>query len=222
MITPNRDQNQIKANFESYARSFDDIYEGRAKKSFVGHWVDKYLRKSMFLRFRETLKNVDRPDVLSVLDIGCGSGRYCAEFLKMNKKVIGIDIATEMIKIAEELCNKEVPGGFIEFMEGSYPSIGLTSKFDAAILMGLFDYIENPKRIFLKLKEDVNIIILASFPKKNNFFNSIRKIRYCLFKNCPLYYYSKQELENLFKSCGLNRFFIHDSDREYYVRIELD
>mgnify|MGYP000935935724 CR=1 FL=1 len=51
--------------------------------------------------------------------------------------------------------------------------------------------------------------------------NSIRKIRYHFFKNCPLYFYSKNGLEELFESCGFDQFTISDSDREYYVKIDL-
>ena len=133
----------------------------------------------------------------------------------------GIDIASEMIKLAKELCGKEVPNGSIRFIEGNYPIIELGEKFDAAILMGLFDYVENPESFFKRLKEDINVVILASFPKSNNLFNSIRKARYYFFKKCPLYFYSKNGLIDLFKSCDLDQFTICDSDREYYVKIEL-
>ena len=82
------DQERVQSNFESYAHSFDEIYGSPEKKSVLAHLLDKWLRKSMFLRFRETLKNINYSDIHSVLDVGCGSGRYCAEFLKMGKTVI--------------------------------------------------------------------------------------------------------------------------------------
>ena len=74
------DQDRVQSNFESYARTFDEIYGSSEKKSIITHSLDKWLRKSMFLRFRETLKNINHPGIHSVLDVGCGSGRYCAEF----------------------------------------------------------------------------------------------------------------------------------------------
>ena len=175
----------------------------------------------MFLRFRETLKNINHPDIHSILDVGCGSGRYCAEFLKMGKMVTGVDIASEMLNLAKILCKKEVPEGLIKFINGNYTNVELGEKHDAAVLMGLFDYIENPQPLLKKLKKDINNIILATFPKDNNLLNSIRKVRYQLFKNCPLYFYSKNGLEKLFESCDFNQFNISDSDREYYVRIDL-
>ena len=215
------DHERVQSNFESYARSFDEIYGSPEKKSIITHSLDKWLRKSMFLRFRETLKNINHPDIHSVLDVGCGSGRYCAEFLKMEKTVTGVDIASEMINLAKVLCNKEVPERLIKFINGNYTAVELGEKHDAAVLMGLFDYIENPQPLLKKLKRDINNIILATFPKDRNLLNFIRKVRYHIFKNCPLYFYSKIGLKKLFESCGFEQFSISDSDREYYVKIDL-
>jgi len=221
METSIKDQERVQSNFESYAHSFDEIYGSAEKKSILTHSLDKWLRKSMFLRFRETLKNINHPDIHSILDVGCGSGRYCAEFLKMGKTVTGVDIASEMLSLAKALCKEEIPEGSIKFINGNYTNVELGEKHDAAVLMGLFDYIENPQSLLKKLKKDINNTILASFPKDHNLLNSIRKIRYHFFKNCPLYFYSKNGLEELFESCGFDQFTISDSDREYYVKIDL-
>ena len=221
MKTPNLDQERVQSNFEAYAHSFDEIYGSPEKKSVLAHLLDKWLRKSMFLRFRETLKNINYSDIHSVLDVGCGSGRYCAEFLKMGKTVTGVDIASEMLNLAKILCKKEIPEGPIKFVNGNYTEVELGEKHDAAVLMGLFDYIENPQPLLKKLKTDINSTILASFPKDHNFLNSIRKVRYHFFKNCPLYFYSKTGLKKLFESCEFDQFSIFDSDREYYVKIDL-
>jgi 2-polyprenyl-3-methyl-5-hydroxy-6-metoxy-1,4-benzoquinol methylase len=221
MKAPNFDQERVQSNFESYASSFDEIYGSPEKKSILAHLLDKWLRKNMFLRFRETLQNINYPEIHSILDVGCGSGRYCAEYLKMGKTVTGVDMASEMLNLAKVLCKKEVPEGHVNFIKGNYLDVDLCEKHDAAVLMGLFDYIENPQPLLRKLKKDVNNTILASFPKEDDLFNSIRKVRYQFYKNCPLYFYSKSGLEKLFKSCGFDRFSISDSDREYYVKIKL-
>lgn len=221
MISKYTNRENVQSNFESYAQSFDQIYASPDKKFFLIRWIDKRFRKSMFLRFRKTIKNVNHSDIQSILDIGCGSGRYCAEFLKMGKSVTGIDVASEMLKLAQELCSREASDGTVKFISGNYLGIKFEEKFDAAVLMGLFDYIEDPENILKKLQKDIRRVILASFPKANNFLNAVRKARYYLFKNCPLYFYSKEKLEKLFICCGFDQFYISESDREYYVKIVL-
>ena len=68
--------------------------------------------------------------------------------------------------------------------------VTIDTKKDAAILMGFFDYISNPLDIFIKLKEDTNKFILASFPKSGGILAFQRKIRYNM-RNCQLFYYSE-------------------------------
>ena len=81
-----------------------------------------------------------------------------SKFLKMGKTVTGVDIASEMLNLAKVLCKKEVPVGLIKFINGNYTKVELSEKHDAAVLMGLFDYIENPQPLLKKLKKDINNI----------------------------------------------------------------
>ena len=213
---------KVKSTFESYAVRFDQIYDSAESKSAFRRWIDNRFRKSMYVRFRETMRNIIENDVQSVLDIGCGSGRYCVEYLRMGKKVLGVDLAAEMLKLAERMCRDEFPGGQIKFVCANYLDCKLDEKFDAAVLMGLFDYVDDPVRLLKKVKGDVTRFIFASFPRKNNLLNAIRKVRYRYGKkNCPLYFYSKADLEQLMKASGFSRYEIADNDREYYVKVML-
>ena len=161
------------------------------------------------------------PDAGTVLDIGCGSGRYCVEYLRMGKNVVGVDMAAQMLQIAERICKSEFPDGRVTFRCANYLDCKFDEKFDAAVLMGLFDYVEDPGRLLRKVKGDVTKFIFASFPRKHNLLNSIRKVRYRYIKNCPLYYHSKEELELLMKTCGFNNYEIADNDREFYLKVIL-
>lgn len=48
-----------------------------------------------------------------ILDIGCGSGRDAKKFCKEGYKVCGIDLSTDLLKIAR----KEVPGASFKYMD---------------------------------------------------------------------------------------------------------
>jgi hypothetical protein len=72
-----------------------------------------------------------------------------------------------------------------------------------------------------KLGTDVTKRILASFPKSGGILGMQRKIRYN-FRNCPLYLYSRSELEETLKKAGMNCYEIIESDREFFVQITLD
>ena len=70
-------QAQVRQTFENGAKTFDDIYRPSESKDFLSKWIDKTFRQSMTLRFYKTLELLDRDDLKTVLDVGCGSGRYC-------------------------------------------------------------------------------------------------------------------------------------------------
>ena len=211
---------KVKSNFESGAIKFDRIYDPSEEKSLLSRWLDKRFRQTMFFRFEQTLENIKGNETQSVLDVGCGSGRYCVEYLKMGKKVMGIDMSANMLKIAKETCYETIPDGTIEFICGNYMEHSFDKKYDVAVLTGLFDYIEDSESMLKKLKTEVKHFVLASFPRSDNFLNKIRKLRY-LFKNCPLYFYSRKKLERMFHSAGIDNYSINETDREFFVRLNL-
>ena len=220
MIETISDSEKVKSTFESYAKKFDAIYEPSERKTPFDRWIDTKFRKSMYLRYEKTLNSIYTEEIQSILDIGCGSGRYAIQYLKMDKSVTGIDMAGEMIKLAEQSCQRDFPNANTHFICDNYFEHSFNEKYDAAVLMGVFDYIEDPAKLLNKAKNEINKLILGSFPKSGNFLNSIRKLRY-FFKGCPLYYYSKEDLDNLLRSCGFKNYEILDNDREYFVKIHL-
>lgn len=70
--------------------------------------------------------------VLSVLDIGCGTGRHSIALAKEGFKVTGVDYSKELINVANtkarELSN-------IHFLVANVATLDLTTRFDAAICM---------------------------------------------------------------------------------------
>ena len=133
----------VKKFFHDYAADFDSIYGHSKKRGAADKLMDKLFRQSMLLRFKETLKTSANPAVHTVLDVGCGSGVYCIEFLKQGKTVVGLDLAEGMLKIAEEKTAEYKNTGKISFVLSDYMDYKATQKFDAACLMGFFDYIKD-------------------------------------------------------------------------------
>jgi 2-polyprenyl-3-methyl-5-hydroxy-6-metoxy-1,4-benzoquinol methylase len=209
---------QVATFFEGYASGFDSIYGHAEKRNGFQKIVDRLFRQTMFTRFQETLKHTADASIASVVDIGCGPGHYCAAFLKQNKKVLGMDLSEEMLKIGKQHTDSIGPGKQIEFIKADYLSYPLNEKYDAACLMGFFDYISKPVDILVKLKKEIRKEIYASFPKSGGPLAFQRRIRYRL-RHCPLYMYSREEVVLLIKSAGFQEYEIKDCKRDWYVRI---
>lgn len=215
------DSKKVEIFFHGYARDFDSIYGHTKKRGFLGRLTDRVLRKSMFLRFQEVLKNTADPRIKSVLDVGCGSGRYCLELLNQGKRVIGLDLAEGMLKLAEEAAARSSARQNIAFVHADYLQHDFKEQFDAACLMGFFDYIQDPAAIFKKLKVEVRHEIYASFPRSSGFLAKQRQVRYRL-RNCPLYLYSEEDIHKLMESCGFKgRYSLKDLGRDFFIKIQL-
>lgn len=209
--------------FNGYAADFDSIYGHSRRRSAFEQFVDKHFRKSMRLRMEYVLSYTQNPEIKSVIDIGCGPGHYVVGFLNQGKKVVGLDIAEGMLKIAEQqISQSKLSNKDVEFVKSDYLKYKPTTNCDAACMMGFMEYIPNPVDLLKKLKMEINKEIYISFPKKGGFMAWQRKIRYNM-RNCPLFMYTKSEIETLMKDSGFapSQIEVRDCSRDYFVRIKL-
>jgi SAM-dependent methyltransferase len=214
----NSEIRQVGDFFHSYAVDFDSIYGGR--RNPVSRLIDRLFRKSMRLRFQRTLSDLSDPTLESILDIGCGSGRYAVELLKMGKYVTGIDLAPGMLAIAERACKERFSAERYRFILGNYPETVLGRHFDAALLIGFFDYVQDADAVIHDLKRDVDRLFVASFPKAGGMLAFQRKIRYRL-RNVPLNFYTEADIHRLMEQAGIANYHITDLGRDLYLRAEL-
>jgi len=211
----------VETFFHGYAADFDSIYGHTKKRSLWDKFLDKYFRRSMRLRYDLVLKYSANPEIKTILDIGCGGGVYCDALLNMNKKVTGLDIADGMLKLARQKTQSFIDKGHADYIYSGYLEHNFNQQFDAGVLVGFFDYIKSPLDVFKKLEKDISKEIYMSFPKAGGFLGWQRKVRYKM-RNCPLYYYTRKDIEALLAKMGWqNKAEIIDIDRDFFVRVKL-
>jgi ubiquinone/menaquinone biosynthesis C-methylase UbiE len=154
-----------------------------------------------------------------ILDVGCGGGRYSVVVAQLGAEhVTGVDFAPNMIELARGLAEKQdLQESQIDFVCGDETEVALEKPANAAIVMGVFDYVEDPAAFLTRMLDKLTDRVVASFPVKWNVWTPQRLIRYRLFKNCPLYFYSRSRVENLMKCCNVGSFEILDAQRDYVV-----
>ena len=84
------------------------------------------------------------------------------------------------------------------FVKTSLENFTSEKNIDAIICLGFFDYIDNAENSLEHIKKFNPKLVVASFPYKFNILNYIRIFRYRLNK-CPLFYYTKQQLNYFHK-----------------------
>lgn len=206
--------------FDAAAHKFDEFYREESK-GWLRRFIDSTLRKSMRERYERTFQVLSPLQGKSVLDIGCGSGRYsvtCAELGA--ERVVGIDFARSMIDIARRIASESGHAGTVEFVEADYLTYSCHDKFDAAIVMGVFDYVLNPVAFLSKIVTDVRGTVVASFPVRYDLWMLQRKLRYLVVKRCPLYFYSSRRIRRILSQAGIVDYEIEKLHRDYVVHFQ--
>jgi 2-polyprenyl-3-methyl-5-hydroxy-6-metoxy-1,4-benzoquinol methylase len=205
--------------FDSYAHDFDAIYGTRNNP--LNSLINRFLRKSMMLRYRRTIEGCDPIDGRTVIDIGCGPGHYAIALAKKGARhVLGIDFADRMIELANEYAQRAGVSDRCEFVCGDFMTYPADHTFDYSILMGFMDYVADPREVIERAVAVTGSRAFFSFPADGGFLSWQRKLRYR--RRCDLYLYKPDRLKDLFARLPGVSMSIEKIARDYFVTASLE
>ncbi|HOD55225.1 MAG TPA: class I SAM-dependent methyltransferase [Candidatus Cloacimonadota bacterium] len=203
-----------KQFFNDYSVDFNSIY---ATRGWFYRIIDKFFRKSMRLRFEKTIENCEPIKDKTVFDVGCGPGHYSVLLAQMGaKKVLGIDFSDKMIELANQLAKEKQVTNNCQFLVKDIYDFK-DEEFDFVILMGFMDYIKEPVSLIQQIIKLTKEKAMFSFPVAEGILAWQRKLRYK--KKCPLYLYTRSDLNKLFDSLPNIEVSIEKISRDYFVVI---
>ena len=205
---------KVKDYWERVAADFDTIYTGR--KSRFKQWLDKVLRQDMYARHRLTLEECQPSEIGTILDIGCGSGRFCLPLAQTKTRIVGLDFSAPMLEIARREAEKAGVAGKCEFREGDFLKADLTGPFDAILAIGLFDYIREPAGFLLKIRSLLKQKFIATWPALWTWRVVPRWIRLNL-QGCPVYFFTPGGVRELYRRAGLEIVRFERIGKIYFV-----
>lgn len=212
-------EERVRDHFHADARRFDAIYED--EKGPITKWIDEVWRGVVRRRFDLTLRLLAPLDGKTVLDVGCGSGRYCIAYAQRGaKRVVGVDFAAAMIELAMEHARRFGVADRCEFRAGLFPDATPEGPFDASSAMGFFDYVSDPVPIISRMREMTASTMIMSFPKSGEWRAPIRRVRF-LLTGCPLFLYSEAEVRAALLEAGIDDYEWIELDRDYIVAAHL-
>ena len=204
--------------FHKEAQRFDSIYH--ENKSPIEKLIDSLFRAVVRKRYELTMARMGQMNGERILDIGCGSGRYgISAALQGAGEIVGIDMAENMLNLAREYSSGAGVDVKCRWIKGEFlANDEIAGKFDYIVAMGFFDYITNPEPFLSKMGELLDGTLIASFPKRWELRNFIRKVRLTLF-GCGVRYYTENEIKRSFARAGLNsgNLEIRKLSRDYLV-----
>lgn len=210
-------EEKVRVHFDDDAERFDAIY--KTKKNFIARFIDDFWRGVVQKRLELNVEKLQPLAGKKILDVGCGSGRFCLAFAKEGAaKVVGVDFAKLMIDIAEELAKEQGVAEQCDFRVGAFPEIVSDDEapFDASTANGFFDYIAEPVPIIAKMRELTKGKMIMSFPKAVEFRVPIRRFRFWM-KGTPLFLYREEQVKKILKDAGVTDYEWINLDRDYLI-----
>jgi SAM-dependent methyltransferase len=198
-----QDNRTLVAQFwNDSATEFDAIYTG-ANKSWFSRLLDRYFRRDMYQRFDWVMGACGDLRGRTICDVGCGSGRFVAEFAKRGSyQVTGVDVAPEMIRLAEALVRETGMGDRCDFALGDVLHWKPNRAFDIAIAIGFWDYIEDPAERLRRIHAFTSQTFLSAWPRFWTWRMPVRKFRLQYLRGCPVYFYRKRQVYELLDAAG--------------------
>jgi 2-polyprenyl-3-methyl-5-hydroxy-6-metoxy-1,4-benzoquinol methylase len=214
-------ETRVRDHFDDDASRFDAIYD--QKKGVVSRFVDNYWRGVVQKRLKVNVERLRPFDGKRILDVGCGSGRFCVEFAREGAaKVVGVDFAAAMIDIAKNLAKAHGVASRCDFRVGPFPEVIKKDEgpFDAATANGFFDYIDEPVPIITAMRELTDGKLIMSFPKAVEWRVPVRRLRFWM-KGTPLFLYREHQVRDILQRSGVNNYELVYLDRDYLVIAEV-
>jgi 2-polyprenyl-3-methyl-5-hydroxy-6-metoxy-1,4-benzoquinol methylase len=192
---------QVQTRFWDHeSKAFDAIYSH--KKTNLSNWMDRVFRSDMYGRFQFAMDHMQPIANRTVLDLGCGSGRYAIPCATAGaSRVLGIDIAPRMLDMARQLAAENGVADRCSFVQTDVLNLDEHSKFDYLLAIGLFDYIQDPVPVLRKMRELTAERAIISFPRLWTWRAIPRKVRLTL-RGCPVYFYTRKAIHQHLAEAG--------------------
>jgi len=190
----------VQTYFERAADSFDRLYHEEGQTP-LWRWINRRFRSDIVTRYLHTCDHVRQSKAQSVLDVGCGSGRYLSAFANLGVgRMVGIDLSQTMLDLALEQV-RAAGHGNTDLVCANFDDFATDECFDVVVAMGFFDYQSNPVHALGKMRTLARHSIIASFPSRHWFRTPLRQVRYRM-KKCPVYFYDRASIAAMAEKAG--------------------
>jgi SAM-dependent methyltransferase len=212
METSSSTTGRVREHFRAKAFSFDHLYDEE-------HVLQRFARPGLFARRELAIDVVREYGEASVLDVGGGSGRVGELALEAGaRRYVDVDLSDTMLGLAKTRLERF--GDKVELVQGDFLTARLHGPFDVAIAVGYFDYVDDAAAHLRRIGELTTGSLVGSFPRWTWTKGPIRKLRYEVINNCPIFDYSESQLRGLLHDAGFARVDVRIGKSGFLVRAD--
>jgi 2-polyprenyl-3-methyl-5-hydroxy-6-metoxy-1,4-benzoquinol methylase len=191
---------KVAAFWNTVAHDFDAIYSG--EKSAMARALDRWFRRDMYQRLDWVLERSGDVRGKTICDIGCGSGRFVTALARRGaSRVLGIDVAPEMLKLARQLTARDGVAQVCDFVEADILDYPASEVFDQTIAIGFWDYIADPAERLAKIRRMTRHTFLSAWPRLWTWRAPLRKARLGAL-GCPVHFYTRRDVYRHLEQAG--------------------
>jgi SAM-dependent methyltransferase len=204
----------VREHFRRKAFSFDHLYDEE-------HALQRLLRPGLFNRRELALQVAREYDAPAVLDVGGGSGRIGELLLAEGgaARYVDVDLSDTMLGLARDRLSRF--GDAVELVQGDFLTTPLAGPFDVVLALGYFDYIADAAAHMRRISELCSGSAVASFPRWTWTKGPVRKLRYEVINDCPIFDYDREGIRRLFDDAGFAKITIRQGRSGFLVRADL-
>jgi len=212
MPTSTNTTGRVREHFRAKAFSFDHLYDEE-------HALQRLLRPGLFNRRELAIAVAAEHEAPSVLDVGGGSGRIGEPILEQGaSRYVDVDLSDTMLELARERLARF--GERAELVQGDFLTAPLEGPFDVVLALGYFDYIEDAAAHVRRIGELASGSVVASFPRWTWTKGPIRKLRYEVINDCPIFDYTPEQVQQLFADAGFAQTQISSGKSGFLARAD--
>src|SRR5262249_5426820 len=151
--------------------------------------------------------------------VGGGSARVGEFALEAGaRRYVDVDLSDTMLDLARTRLERF--GDKVELVPGDFLTPPLRGPFDVAIALGYLDYIHDAGAHLARIGELTTGSLVASFPRWTWTKGPIRKVRYEVINNCPIFDYTEAGLRSRLAEAGFERQDIRVGKSGFLVRAD--
>lgn len=195
MSSSSEEARSVARYFHEHAEDFDSIYD-ESKKSTLRRVRDQLSRGTVVQRLEFVKARAWEWKPTTALDVGCGAGRFALALAAGGTKVIGLDVAADMVKLANEHAASAGVSDRCTFLQEDLFTWDPPERAELTLGIGLLDYISDADAMMARLAAATRGHLVVSFPKLVHPLVPVRAARLRL-EHCPVFFYKRADVERL-------------------------